>query len=272
MGQPLFSETVAQQICARAAAGESLRAIGRDPAMPAFRTISNWSKTRAGFRQALLAARVAGGGPLTGRRSSYCIETAQAIFERLCAGEGMISICRDATMPAYSTAWKWMRDVAEFAEAVAMARDIQAEMLFEKGSEVCEAVTSATAVAARVQLTHLRWQAGKLAPKKFGPHRPMEAPADPMLESGGGLTVVLKRFVLDGTPGGRESDEPEELLYRLTPAQIAGKIEGRHPATAAWEARAPERAAAAAAFAEAKQARLAAEGITAPPAGPEDWR
>jgi hypothetical protein len=68
----------------------------------------------------------------------------------------------------------------------------------------------------------------------------------------------VKKFVLDDdTPGGRESDEPAQVLYRLTAEQVAGEIVGEHPAVAAWEADEPEREAGRTAFARAKAAALA---------------
>jgi hypothetical protein len=217
--------------------------------------VGRWARERPRFGEALLAARRAAGGPFVGGRSSYCVETAQAIFDRVCAGEALTAICRDADMPVAATVYKWRAERPEFAQALAEAMALRAEGFFERGWEMAEAATPDTAYLTHVRLTQLRWHVGKLAPKKYGAPQQM---ADGETKDGGGLTVVVKKFVLDDdTPGGRESDEPAQVLYRLTAEQVAGEIVGEHPAVAAWEADEPEREAGRTAFARAKAAALA---------------
>ena len=256
-GQVLrWSAEAAERVIARTAAGEPLLSMCKEPGMPAFRTVMQWLARRPVFAAALLEARRAGGGPFNGRKSIYCVETAQAIFDRLSDGEGIAAICRDPTMPGYSTVRRWIRENPDFREAMATARDLYAERAFERGREICEGVTPKTAQAAKVQLTHLRWEAGRLAPRKYGAIRPVEAPE----EGGGGLNVYLKTFVLDRSGGpARDSGEPPELLYSMTPAQMRGEFKDgeRHPGTVAWEAREPQRAAAGEAFMARKRARIA---------------
>jgi hypothetical protein len=263
-----WSAEAARRVIARTAEGEPLLAMCKEPGMPALRTVMQWMAKRPDFAASLHEARRVGGGPFNGRKSIYCVETAQAIFDRLSDGEGIVAICRDPTMPGYSTVQRWIRENQEFREAMATARDLHAERAFERGREICEGVTPKTAQAAKVQLAHLRWEAGRLAPRKYGAIRPVEAPAEDMSGDlgearGGGLNVYVKKFILDPSGGpGRESDEPAELLYSMTPSQLAGEFmdNERHPATVAWEARAPEREAAMAAFFARKRARIAING------------
>jgi hypothetical protein len=188
-GGAVYSRVMVRAICGRAGAGESLASICADPAMPELSVVKAWAARWPQFAVALRQVRFADGGPASGSRSSYCLETAQAIFRRLCDGEGVVAICADPLMPAYSTVWKWKQDFPAFAEAVAMAREIHAERTFEQGQQICDGVTPGTAAAARVQLTHLRWQAGKLAPKAYGPTKPV-APPEPAPE----LTLLIRRF------------------------------------------------------------------------------
>jgi hypothetical protein len=94
---------------------------------------------------------------------------AEAICARLCLGEAMVSILRDVEMPGYSTVFGWLAQIPEFAAAVGLARDIQGLRLAELGWEDACSVTPQTAFALRVKLEHLRWYAGKLAPRKYGP-------------------------------------------------------------------------------------------------------
>lgn len=190
---------VVRAIGGRLAEGESLASICADPSMPDHATVGRWAARSRGFASVLLKMRPQDGGPKPGARTTYCRETAQAIFERLCDGEGVLSICKDPLMPAYSTVWKWRRDYPEFDEAVALARDIQAERFFDKGTEICDAVTPGTATAARVQLTHIRWQAGKLAPKTYGTIKAAE-PEQPVRE----VHVMVRSFKREIGPDGEE--------------------------------------------------------------------
>jgi len=126
---------------------------------------------------------VAAGGPFRGRRSSYCVETAEAIFARLSEGEGIAAICRDPTMPGYTTVYRWQCDIEEFREAMLLARELHAERAFERGREICEGVTPQTAQAAKVQLHHLRWETAKLAPRRYGATRPVYVEGDEPVEA-----------------------------------------------------------------------------------------
>jgi hypothetical protein len=55
-----YSPEVADRICARLAAGESLRAICRDDDMPAAPTVLGWRETQAGFSERYASARETG--------------------------------------------------------------------------------------------------------------------------------------------------------------------------------------------------------------------
>lgn len=52
-----YTPELGEAICARIAAGESVLAIGGDPAMPCTVTIYNWARRNDGFRQMYLAAK-----------------------------------------------------------------------------------------------------------------------------------------------------------------------------------------------------------------------
>ncbi len=209
---------VVKELLARTAAGESLRSIGRDPLMPSARTVCRWAKARPAFAARLLEARRAAGGPFTGGRSHYCEETAQRIFDRVAGGEALRVVCRDADMPVAATVYRWRLERPEFAKALAVAYAVRAEELAELGWEMCLAVTPETAVAARVQLWHLRWHVGKLAPKKYGAPIQMEeglngdlakARLDDDALDREPMTVIVKRFC-DVTPEEQaEADETE---------------------------------------------------------------
>ena len=174
-----WSAALEAAVVARVAEGRTLRQIEREPGMPVFSTIQRWLGKRPGFRAAVDAARAASGRRFAasgkGPASSYCRETAEVIFERLCAGEALDAICRDPDMPVRSTVYRWIRDVAEFRVEVALAREIQGDALGARALRIVDEATAKTARLAEVRLRHLRWHAGKLAPTRFGPLKAVAA-------------------------------------------------------------------------------------------------
>ena len=248
-----------KEVVRRVAAGESVLSICRDPTMPRPSTIAVWLRKRPAFRAALADAR-AEAGRLFGPPSTYCQETAEIIFQRLCAGQGLSRICQeDPTLPGVTTVYSWLGKHEEFRAAVALAREIAADYYFDKGWELAEGATRETAYLADVQLKHLRWHAGKLSPRKFGGFRPQD-PAPPHDEDDrNNLTVVLKRYNWDGTPV-EGPEAREQVLYRMkmdppTPAQKR--------AAAREEAEERRR--------EAEAQRPAAAALPEKPWDPEGW-
>src|SRR5690348_8300087 len=83
-----WSAALGEALCERVARGEVLYAVLREPGMPTAQSVGRWAREKPGFGAALEAARRAGGrGAAGGGVWSYCAETADAIFERLCEGE-----------------------------------------------------------------------------------------------------------------------------------------------------------------------------------------
>lgn len=163
-----WSKAIGDAIVGRVRRGETIASIGRTPGLPQEQTVHRWLREKPAFAQAVDEARKLAGCPLKGAVSTYCEETARAIFERLCNGEGMVAICRDPAMPCASTVRRWRLEHAEFRDAVAFARQVQADLFFERGWKLCEEATPATAYLTRVRLGQLRWAAGKLGPKQYG--------------------------------------------------------------------------------------------------------
>lgn len=222
------SLSVVRAVLARTAAGESLRAIGADPAMPTSRTVCRWAKAKPAFAARMMAARAAAGTPLRpGGRSAYCPETAQAILARMWAGEALTAICRDPAMPVCATVYAWRDGEPEFARAFAVAFEIRAEGMFEQGWEIAQGVTPRTARAVEVQLRQLRWQVGRMAPKKYGPLKAADPARAPSV-----LNVWSKQYVLptaeEAAAGGqgRWSEAPSEHLYSMVPVDDPSPMAG----------------------------------------------
>lgn len=119
-----------------------------------------------------------------GRPSTYSLEVADAICERLVLGESLRAICRDDDMPSISSVFKWLRENSEFSNQYARAKEEQADTLADEIVEIAdekeyekvefEGVALAvkfdsTAVARnRLRVDARKWAASKLKPKKYG--------------------------------------------------------------------------------------------------------
>jgi hypothetical protein len=119
------------------------------------------------------------------RPSTFTQEIADAICERLMAGQSLRTICKDEDMPAASTVFRWLTLNASFSEQYARAREIQADLMFDDVLEIADDARNDwmarnasedvgwTLNGEHVQRSKLRvdarkWMAGKLAPKKYG--------------------------------------------------------------------------------------------------------
>lgn len=270
------SAEVRAEIVRRCAAGESLVAICSGADMPHSRTVEKWMAGDAAFRAAVEAARRAAGRGRFGRVSSYCQETAEAVFLRLWDGEALVRICDDPTMPTTSTLYAWMKRQPEFREAVLLAYEICAARLAEAGWQAALAATPETAYLTRVRLEHLRWYASKLGPRQFGARKAAEAPETPGAGAGEAAAdgaeaaadgrkvtnVYMKTWIIDPeTQDTRPSDTPAELIYSAQ----AGERRGDPPLVtlgpASYEAQRPERELGQKAYGEACRAAMAA-GVT----------
>jgi hypothetical protein len=135
-------------ICARLAAGESLRSICRsDTSMPTEKTVWNWARSHPEFAalrvRALLYARAQTRGrharaasakrsrrSKTGRvawnrgQSVYGPELSEAVCARLCVGEPLYKVCRLPGMPSLGTVYTWLRTRPDFLEAYRNAKRV----------------------------------------------------------------------------------------------------------------------------------------------------
>jgi hypothetical protein len=219
--EAMWSPKMAEAICGRVAAGESLAAICKDPAMPHRTSVRNWRLRDEAFDRAFRAARrtarLAEAGEQArrravvvtrmasarrgrgGRPAIYTPELAQQVCARLAMGESLAAICARAGMPKVATVYSWLRKDVAFADMYAEAREIQADLKFDLAWEVARRATPETVAVARLAFDVIRWQAARLAPKRYGERLGDLAPAR------AALTVVIRRF----------GDEGEEVLEPL---------------------------------------------------------
>lgn len=186
LGPSLYSAELGMAICQRMAAGESLMAICRDPAMPHRTTVHKWALAKPDFgvmlasaqraRRLLLRrrdrafelARRARPTPAKGGQpSTYTPEVGEEICWRLIHGESLLSIGRDPEMPCPGTVYRWVKRHDDFEEMYRDARTMQADYLFDETREVAVAATVETVSVDRLRFDIARWQTSRLAPKKY---------------------------------------------------------------------------------------------------------
>lgn len=197
-----YSVALGQEICLRVAAGETLKAICADPAMPAASTVTRWAREDAAFAETFHRAKALARHDGLGPTTTYCEATAHQICARVAEGETLTSISNDPAMPALWTILHWQRGSAAFAEALALSRQAQAERLADLGWEMALAATPETAYLTRVQLGHLRWTAAIKSPRTHGRLKASEAPeppAPPRVQS-----TLLKQFTIETHPVTRQ--------------------------------------------------------------------
>lgn len=113
-----------------------------------------------------------------GRPSSYTPEIAEEICERLAKGESLRTICEGDKhtdgewMPGETTVRRWLSGREEwnedFRRQYAHAREAQADAKFDEAWTIAQAATPDNVQVARLQVDTIKWQTGKLAPKKYG--------------------------------------------------------------------------------------------------------
>jgi len=181
-----YSAELAWAICARVAAGESLRRICEGPGMPHRTTVRLWANRRPEFAQALAAAqrtwrlarrrrdreaevarRARPKAPRGGRDSAYTSEVGEEVCWRLAHGESLIGIARDPGMPCVGAVYRWLHRHDEFREMYEEARRQQADYLFDEAREVALEATARTVAADRLRFDVTRWQTSRLAARKY---------------------------------------------------------------------------------------------------------
>jgi hypothetical protein len=189
-------------ICARLAAGESLRAICRaDPSMPTEKTVWNWRRAHPSFaarmervilqgrarareRQATLALLKRTRRSKTGRmawnrgRSCYSEALAWAICDRLLFGEPLYKVCRRPGMPSLGTVYGWLRTRPDFLLAYRRAKALAFSVVMDEAMEAAEDALDQHEVA-RMERRGLR-RCAQLAPTTYadvtyGVYDPLDA-------------------------------------------------------------------------------------------------
>jgi hypothetical protein len=121
-----------------------------------------------------------------GRPSTYTVELAREICERLSLGEVLNQICRDEHMPSRPTVMAWLRAHPEFDAEYIRAREQMMDIWAEEVVEISEdgtndwmereiaagrvvTVTNAEATArSKLRVDSRKWLLSKLRPETYG--------------------------------------------------------------------------------------------------------
>lgn len=103
-----------------------------------------------------------------GRPSKYSLKLAQRVCEAIACGESLVSVTKRAWAPSYTTVMKWCRELPEFAEMYARAREDQADYLADRIVEIADGATPDDVQVAKLRVDARKWTAAKLKPRKYG--------------------------------------------------------------------------------------------------------
>jgi hypothetical protein len=101
-----------------------------------------------------------------GRPTLKTPELCKEICERISEGETLTNICRDPDMPAWTTIHDWKRSDDSFRQALAHAREQQAEVWADEMVSISddELPTHEAIGRARLRMQARQWLAGKYNP------------------------------------------------------------------------------------------------------------
>lgn len=181
-----YTQELAEAICRRIEAGETLKGICRDTSLPCCQTVQNWRTRIPAFRTRYAVARLrqrevigAGGGrPEPGSDvGRYFPALGEAICARLAAGESLNAICADPRMPGIQTVLGWLDTLPDFTAAYHRARAHQAHAMAD---EVLQVIRRDDLAAAdkQARLSGLKWLADALASNQHGGKPQADAPGE----------------------------------------------------------------------------------------------
>ena len=109
--------------------------------------------------------------PRRGAPSLYSDALAQVILDRVATGESLRSICEDDDMPALSTIIQWLAGnrgaSPDFAPQYARSKELGMEAHVNDMLRIAQS-GSGDVNRDRLVIDVIKWQASKLAPKRYG--------------------------------------------------------------------------------------------------------
>jgi hypothetical protein len=200
-----YSDEVAARVLALLAEGASLAAVGRMEEMPSFTTLIRWRQERPDFQAAYLAACAARPpgrrprGPYgtraeiaarraarpakrpAGRPGRYSLKLAEEVCARVAAGESMLDLGQDPSLPSTQSLYNWLEEHEKFRLKYAVACEMRADLLAEEALAIADDASgdfiqgpdglepNMQAIRrARMMIDLRKWRAGKLCPRRYG--------------------------------------------------------------------------------------------------------
>ena len=139
------------------------------------------------------------------RRSLDDPAVTEEICARLSAGENILSITQDPTMPSSKTVYVRMARDEGLRTRIFYARQAGTEALAEQTLALADAASEDNWQVAKLQIQTRQWYMGKVAPKRYGPPKEVD-------EEAGTLRVIIE--------GGLPLDEPPTLELQASPMEL----------------------------------------------------
>lgn len=168
-----------EAVCRRIEAGVTLAEACRCPTAPPWSTMQWWLGRYPELRAMVDAAQAVAAEAFEPRRAyhRWNPKVAAEVLSRVEDGRGLDEVCADPDMPAYSTVMRWIKARPDYFDAYMLARDAQADRLFDLAWRLALEATDATTKTARLKIQTLKWRCAKLAPRRYGTIK-AQAPAD----------------------------------------------------------------------------------------------
>jgi hypothetical protein len=77
-----------------------------------------------------------------GRVSTYTVEMADEIVERISEGETLREICRGENAPSWKTVYRWIESNSDFATRIARARELGEDAIAQECLEIADNATN----------------------------------------------------------------------------------------------------------------------------------
>lgn len=157
----------------------------------------------------------------TGRPSTYTIDTASVICDRISKGESLKAICSSPGMPDQVVVYGWLGRQPEFAQMYARAREEQADTLADEIAALADEdprmvvddkgvarIDSAWVQWQKNRVEARKWVAAKLKPKKYGERVQVAGDADnPIKVEAEVHAEKLLKAILENAQLNRQADE-----------------------------------------------------------------
>ena len=220
------------RVCRRIEDGENLTEVCRDPTMPRRTTVMSWVGRYPEFRQQLEAAQAV--CPEQVRRyHAWSEKVASEFLARIEDGLGLREVCAEPDMPVHQTITRWLNQRTEFATRYRMAREAQADRLFDLAWRIACDADEHEVRSARLKIETLKWRIGRIVPRKYGPWKAVVPEPTETVRSGKrkpDLWIEVRRFAKK--PDG-ELAEITEAIRGMTSENIkimqADILAGRRP-------------------------------------------